>query len=106
MWWTRGSGSEPDPGRFRDPFRLCPDGAEVDGRVLRDLAAGRDPESLEPLVRAAGNGRRSVGYDLQFAAPKSVSVLAAFAGPEERVRILAVHDRRYAGLSITRTRPG
>lgn len=112
VWWTRGSGSEPDPGRFRDPFRLCPDGAEVDGRVLRDLAAGRDPESLEPLVRAAGNGRRSVGYDLQFAAPKSVSVLAAFAGLEERVRILAVHDRAVrraldyahaAGLIVTRT---
>ncbi|MCP2835055.1 relaxase domain-containing protein, partial [Salmonella enterica subsp. enterica serovar Typhimurium] len=83
-----GSGASPDPGPSGDPFRLCPDGAEVDRRVLRDLAAGRDPGSLEPLVRAAANGRRSVGYDLQFAAPKSVSVLAAFAGPEDRARIL------------------
>lgn len=112
VWWTRGSGSEAGPGRSGDPFRLCPDGAEVDGRVLRDLAAGRDPESLEPLVRASANGRRSVGYDLQFAAPKSVSVLAAFAGPEERARILAAHDRAVrraldyahaAGLIVTRT---
>ena len=114
VWWTRGpgTGSDPDPGARIDPFRLCPDGAEVDGRVLRDLAAGRDPGSLEPLVRAAANGRRSVGYDLQFAAPKSVSVLAAFAGPEDRARILAVHDRAVrraldyahaAGLIVTRT---
>ena len=112
VWWTRGSGSEVGPGRFGDPFRLCPDGGDVDGRVLRDLAAGRDPESLEPLVRASANGGRSVGYDLQFAAPKSVSLLAAFAGPEERVRILAAHDRAvrraldYAhasGLIVTRT---
>lgn len=112
VWWTRGPRSEAGPGRSGDPFRLCPDGAEVDGRVLRDLAAGRDPESLEPLVRASANGRRSVGYDLQFAAPKSVSVLAAFAGPEERARILAAHDRAVrraldyahaAGLIVTRT---
>ncbi|GJD56324.1 Multifunctional conjugation protein TraI [Methylobacterium dankookense] len=110
VWWTRGSKASPsDPA---DPFRSCPDGAEVDGRVLRDLAAGRNPQSLKPLVRASANGRRSVGYDLQFAAPKSVSVLAAFAGPEERARILAAHDRAVrraldyaheAGLIVTRT---
>ena len=108
VWWTRGSGQD----RSGDPFRHCPDGVEVDGRVLRDLAAGRDPGSLEPLVRASANGRRSVGYDLQFAAPKSVSVLAAFATPEERARILAAHDRAVrraldyahaAGLIVTRT---
>ena len=112
VWWTRGPRSGGELGRADDPFRLCRDGAEVDGRVLRDLAAGRDPGSREPLVRASGNGRRSVGYDLQFAAPKSVSVLAAFAGPEERARILAVHDRavrraldyaHVAGLIVTRT---
>ena len=110
LWWTRGSGS--DPSGPAAPFRSCPDGAEVDGRVLRDLAAGRDPQSHKPLVRASANGRRSVGYDLQFAAPKSVSVLAAFAGAEERARILAVHDRAVrraldyahaAGLIVTRT---
>ena len=28
VWWTRSPGS----GRSGDPFRLCPDGAEVDGR--------------------------------------------------------------------------
>ena len=112
VWWTPRSGVGSGLSRSRDPFRSCPDGAEVDGRVLRDLAAGRDPQSLEPLVRASTNGRRSVGYDLQFAAPKSVSVLAAFAGPEERARILAAHDRAVrraldyahaAGLIVTRT---
>lgn len=112
VWWTHRSRSGPGPAPFDDPFHLCPDGAEVDGRVLRDLAAGRDPGSREPLVRASGNGRRSVGYDLQFAAPKSLSVLAAFAGPEERARILAAHDRAVrraldyahaAGLIVTRT---
>jgi conjugative relaxase-like TrwC/TraI family protein len=110
VWWTRRCGA--GPSGAADPFRACPDGAEVDGRVLRDLAAGRDPQSLKPLVRASTNGRRSVGYDLQFAAPKSVSVLAAFAGPEERAQILAAHDRAVrraldyahaAGLIVTRT---
>ena len=63
-------------------------------------------------MRASTNGRRSVGYDLQFAAPKSVSVLAAFAEPEERAQILAAHDRAVrraldyahaARLIVTRT---
>ena len=108
VWWTRSSGLD----HPSDPFRACPDKGEVDGRVLRDLAAGRDPENHKPLLRALGNGRRSVGYDLQFAAPKSVSILAAFAGPEERARILAVHDQAVrraldyaheAGLIVTRT---
>ncbi|MDF2389681.1 hypothetical protein JMG10_50220, partial [Nostoc ellipsosporum NOK] len=30
VWWTRGSEAGPGPDPFGDPFRLCPDGAEVD----------------------------------------------------------------------------
>lgn len=95
IWWTRRGrpGSKVPPSPTPSPFRLSADGAEVDGRLLRDLAEGRDPETLEPLVRVSANGKRSVGYDLQFAAPKSVSVLAAFAEPEVRDRIMAAHDR-------------
>ncbi|MBL0406926.1 relaxase domain-containing protein [Microvirga aerilata] len=97
-----------------NPFRMCPDQGEVDGRVLRDLAWGRDPETQVALVRLSANGRRSVGYDLQCAAPKSVSVLAAFAAPESRSKILAAHDRAVrrtldyaleAGLVVARTGP-
>ena len=45
VWWTRRCGA--GPSGAADPFRACPDGAEVDGRVLRDLAAGRDPGEPE-----------------------------------------------------------
>lgn len=114
VWWTRQgrAGSEFPPSPTPSPFRLSQDGSEVDGRVLRDLAEGRDPESLEPLVKVSANGKRSVGYDLQFAAPKSVSVLAAVAEPDVRDRIMAAHDRAVRramdfafdeGLIVTRT---
>lgn len=114
VWWTRQgrTGSEVPPLPTPSPFRLSQDGSEVDGRVLRDLAEGRDPESFEPLVKVSANGKRSVGYDLQFAAPKSVSVLAAFAEPDVRDRIMAAHDRAVRraldfafdeGLIVTRT---
>lgn len=115
VWWTRSLKADSnDPaaaGTITSPFRLCPDGSEVDGRVLRDLAKGRHPETKGALVRQSANGKRSVGYDLQFAAPKSVSVLAAFAEPEVRDKILAAHDRAVrraldyafdAGLIVTR----
>ncbi|MCJ2067375.1 relaxase domain-containing protein [Methylobacterium sp. J-030] len=114
VWWTRQgrAGSEPLSLPTPSPFRRSADGTEVDGRVLRDLAEGRDPESLDPLVKVSANGKRSVGYDMQFAAPKSVSVLAAFAEPEVRDKILAAHDRAVRraldfafdeGLIVTRT---
>lgn len=119
VWWTRGlpeaGGASPPPCPIPSPFRRCTDGAEVDGRVLRDLAEGRDPETRDPLVRQSANGKRSVGYDIQFAAPKSVSVLAAFAEPEIRAKIMAAHDRAVrramdhafdAGLIVTRTGEG
>lgn len=114
VWWTRRGrdGSNTPPSSTPSPFRLSEDGAPVDGRVLRDLAEGRDPETLDPLVKVSANGKRSVGYDMQFAAPKSVSVLAAFAEPEVRDRIVAAHDRAVRraldfafdeGLIVTRT---
>lgn len=119
VWWTRGlseaDGPSPAPRPIPSPFRHCTDGAEVDGRVLRDLAEGRDPETRDPLVRQSANGKRSVGYDIQFAAPKSVSVLAAFAEPDVRAKIMAAHDRAVrramdhafdAGLVVTRTGEG
>ena len=92
VWWTRRSDTSPSLPNA-SPFRACADGQEVDGRVLRDLAEGRDPETRAALVRQSANGKRSVGYDMQFAAPKSVSVLAAFADEETRAKIVAAHDR-------------
>ncbi|WP_262032126.1 MobF family relaxase, partial [Microvirga sp. Mcv34] len=114
IWWTRRRSADARPALALNPFRMCPDKGEVDGRVLRDLAWGRDPETQVALVGLSANGRRSVGYDLQCAAPKSVSILAAFAGPGNRSKILAAHDRAvrrtldYAleeGLIVARTGP-
>ncbi|WP_262272289.1 MobF family relaxase [Microvirga yunnanensis] len=114
IWWTGRRLSGEMPAFSSTPFRKCSDQGEVDGRILRDLARGRDPETREPLVRLSGTGVRSVGYDLQCAAPKSVSVLAAFASPEGRSKIFASHDRAVRraldhalteGLIVTRVGP-
>lgn len=119
VWWTRSRSTHADGSpasrAISAPFRLCIDSSEVDGRVLRDLAQGRDPETKSPLVRQSATGKRSAGYDVQFAAPKSVSILAAFAEPEIRAKILAAHDRAVrramdhafdAGLIVTRIGQG
>ncbi|WP_162299277.1 MobF family relaxase [Microvirga ossetica] len=114
IWWTGRRLSGEMPAFSSTPFRKCSDQGEVDGRILRDLARGRDPGTREPLVRLSGTGVRSVGYDLQCAAPKSVSVLAAFASPEGRSKIFASHDRAVRraldhalteGLIVTRVGP-
>lgn len=55
VWWTRSLLADPSRlragGTIPSPFRLCADGSEVDGRILRDLAQGRDPETKNLLVR-------------------------------------------------------
>lgn len=94
VWWTRHApaGDTESVLPSDSPFRYCLDGAEVQERVLRDLAAGRDPDTRKPLTKSAGNGKRSAGFDVQIAAPKSVSLLAAFGDEETRGKVFAAHD--------------
>lgn len=101
-WWTKRASPAPGaalaagsslspPISTLSPFELCENGSKVDGRVLRDLAAGRDPATGTQLTQRRGK-KISVGYDCQISAPKSVSVLAAFSDPETRDKIFKAHD--------------
>lgn len=110
VWWTPATGSRSSS----SPFALARDGESVDTPVLRDLAAGRDPVTKKPLVQQTTE-RRSVGYDIQISAPKSVSVLAAFSDDATRRIIFEAHDRAFRraldfafkeGLIVTRRGKG
>ena len=110
VWWTPAIGSRSSS----SPFALARDGESVDTPVLRDLAAGRDPVTKKPLVQQTTE-RRSVGYDIQISAPKSVSVLAAFSDNATRRIIFEAHDRAFRraldfafkeGLIVTRRGKG
>ncbi len=61
---------------------------EGDLGVLLD---GRDPASGEPLVGSARRAGGNVAFDLTFAAPKSVSVLAAVGDETVRRAVLDAH---------------
>lgn len=83
--------------------------AEVSPSDFRALARGCDPLTGQALVQS--KGQRRVGYDLQFAAPKSVSVLWAMGTESQRNRIEAAQEQavfaalEYAfttGLIVTR----
>ena len=76
-WWTNGTA------RVRH-------GAPIVLESFRDLCAGIDPGTGEPLVRGAGAGHRA-GWDLTLTAPKTVSLLWAASPPEERARLEAIH---------------
>lgn len=92
VWWTR-STPTPSPSPLFPSSPFAETGTEVDGRHLRDLAAGRHAKTKEHLTRTSANGKRSVGFDIQIAAPKSLSVIVAAHEGEERERYLEAHDR-------------
>ena len=54
----------------------------VDPDQLRALLLGRDPMTDAELLAARGRPRTVTAYDVTFSAPKSVSLLWAFASPE------------------------
>lgn len=76
-WWTQGAA----------PVRHD---AAISLESFRDLCAGLDPASGEPLVRGAGEGHRA-GWDLTLTAPKTFSLLWASGSPEQRAQLEAIH---------------
>jgi conjugative relaxase-like TrwC/TraI family protein len=76
VWWTN---ARVEAGQAY-PFVI--DGSQVDSKDFRNLAAGRDPLTHDILTQKGKEHR--VGYDLQFAAPKSVSVLYAAGDRDQR----------------------
>ncbi len=81
---------------------------EVDRDAYAAVLAGKHPVTGEVLVArpkarkfidAEGRERRLdpiLGYDIRFAAPKSVSLLYAVGSPEVRAAILRAHDHAVA----------
>lgn len=81
-WWAPPDGSGSDLG--------CADGDPVDDERFRSLCKGWLPDGR--LV-SRKNGVRRPGFDLHFAPPKSVSILAGLGDRETRRKVLAAHDR-------------
>jgi conjugative relaxase-like TrwC/TraI family protein len=77
-------------GRGAQALGLSGAPAEGDRGVLRE---GRDPGSGAVLAGTARRAGGTVAFDLTFAAPKSVSVLAAVRGEAVRAAVLAAHRR-------------
>jgi conjugative relaxase-like TrwC/TraI family protein len=81
---------------------------EVDREAYAAVLAGKHPVTGDVLVSrpeprkfidAEGRERRLdpiLGYDIRFAAPKSVSLLYAVGSPEVRAAILRAHDHAVA----------
>jgi conjugative relaxase-like TrwC/TraI family protein len=81
---------------------------EVDREAYAAVLAGKHPVTGAVLISrpeprkfidAEGRERRLdpiLGYDIRFAAPKSVSLLYAVGSPEVRVAILRAHDHAVA----------
>lgn len=78
VWWSTGES-------------IVGNGRSIDLATFRDLCAGLDPKTGEPIVRAAGPQHRA-GWDLTFSCPKTMSLLWAAGDEEQRRRIEAIHD--------------
>jgi conjugative relaxase-like TrwC/TraI family protein len=68
-------------------------GAEIDNLIFRQLHAGEDPLTGEQIGKTNAEGERVCGYDAQFGAPKSVSVLWALSDSETRAKIESIQER-------------
>jgi conjugative relaxase-like TrwC/TraI family protein len=77
-------------GRGADALGLT--GGPSEG-ALGVLLDARDPASGEPLLGTARRAGGNVAFDLTFAAPKSVSVLAAVGDKVVRNAVLDAHER-------------
>ena len=76
-WWTQGAA-------------LVRHGTPVVLESFRDLCAGVNPATGQPLVRGSGAGHRA-GWDLTLTAPKTVSLLWAAGDAEARAQLEAIH---------------
>ena len=65
---------------------------EVRAGALTNLFQGFSPDGKDRLVQNAGRPNRTMGWDLTFSAPKSVSVLWALAPETVRQQVEQVHQ--------------
>ena len=69
------------------------DGRAVENGVFRNLHEGLSADGSEQIGKTNAKGERVGGYDCQFAAPKSVSILWALADEETRAKVEAAQGR-------------
>ena len=86
IWWK----SNPGGTSSRTAFKECKHGTVIDREVFARLCEGSLADGRR--VSRAGGIRRPA-YDLHFAAPKSVSLLAMFLSRQNRRAVQAAHDR-------------
>ncbi|WP_054143382.1 MobF family relaxase [Bosea sp. AAP35] len=79
IWWSTGES-------------IVRHGAAIDAQSFRDLCAGIDPATGQPLVRGAGP-THVAGIDLTGTVGKSVSVLWAAGNSQQRAVIEAAHRK-------------
>ena len=60
---------------------------------FRCIISGYEPQSGRALVQNAGDANRQSGWDLTFAASKSVSIIWALSGEEVSEAIREAHQR-------------
>lgn len=84
-----GRGSAEAPGHW---WGTAAAGLGLEGRVVADdleaVLAGRHPVTGRAMTTRRGS---AAGYDLTFAAPKSVSVVFALGTPDQSAAVLAAH---------------
>lgn len=94
IWWTNKEKpyrTEGDSPSLQIPF--VKRNAEVIPREFRDLGNGKDPISNK-RIRQTQKKNQSIAYDLQFACPKSVSVLYGLSQTEEQKKKFEDIQRR------------
>lgn len=84
-WWTPDYADGVESGAFKD----CRDGEAVDPELFVQLCSGT---TCDGRTIARADGIRRPGYDLHFAAPKTVSMLALLL-PNAGKAVVECHDR-------------
>ena len=110
----RQAGTSPLP--TPSPFATIVDGETASGRVLRDLAAGKDPVTGEVVanLKRLKKGQPPVdpgGYDCQLSLVKGASLVRSFSSDDDKKRVGEIEAAAYRktmqwafdqGLFVTR----
>ncbi len=86
------------PGRWIGTAGLAAPGAPLAAEQLGRVLAGHDPTTDKILVEGVRGNAHHPGWEMTFAAPKSVSVVWATASPEQRA---AIADAQAAAVAAT-----
>lgn len=86
------------PGKWIATAGLAEPGQELTAEQLTRVLEGRDPATDKTLVQGVRQTAHHPGWEMTYAAPKSVSVVWATASPEQRA---AIADAQAAAVAAT-----